>query len=155
VNDFDDEPVNSRPVAPRVLVADDNQLIRRITEALLLRCGALVSLAGNGIEALELLRQETFEVALLDIRMPFVGGLEIVSLVRASPEAYKCVPTFVGMSASPAEEQIQLCLQCGMSDYLCKPVSQSDLAKGLVRWCYLAQSSTLEGSKIERGHEDE
>jgi two-component system, sensor histidine kinase len=122
------------PFPPRVLVADDNRLIREITELQLIQCGAQVSLASNGMEALEQMRRHPFDVALLDIRMPLLGGLGIVTRVRASPKDYQSVPTFVAMSASHEEQQKQQCVQVGMDDYLCKPVSQKDLSEGLARW---------------------
>ena len=151
MNDLNDEPLPLRAVPPRVLVADDNKLIRRITEALLISCGARVSLACNGIEALEQMATSSFDVALLDMRMPFVGGLQIVSTARASPHDYKRLPTFVGMSASPSNDLLELCHQAGMSDFLCKPICKSDLDKGLVRWCYLAQRWMLDELEIARG----
>lgn len=151
MNDLTDEPLPLRADSPRVLVADDNKLIRQVTEALLISCGAQVSLASNGIEALEQLASQSFDVALLDIRMPFVGGLQIVSTVRASPHAYKRLPTFVGVSASPSDDLIQLCLRAGMSDFLCKPVSKEDLTKGLVRWCCSPERVALQELELERG----
>lgn len=109
-----------------------------------------VSLAGNGMEALEKMRKQPFDVALLDIRMPLLGGLELVARVRASPNEFQRVPTFVAMSASHEEHRKQQCVRAGMDDYLCKPVSQKELAEGLVRWCFLAERSMLEGPEDRR-----
>lgn len=120
---------------PRVLVADDNRIIREVIRSQLASIGALVTSAANGFDALEMIRQQPFEVALLDIEMPRISGLEVVRLVRSAPGDYSRVQTFVAMSAATNSQQKQLCFEAGMDDFLGKPFWQKELSERMDRWC--------------------
>lgn len=70
----------------RFLVVDDNEDIRDVFQRLVERAGHLVSTAGDGQEAVEILQVESFDVMLLDLTMPRMNGVDVVRWLRAHPE---------------------------------------------------------------------
>jgi diguanylate cyclase (GGDEF)-like protein len=104
--------------APRVLVVDDNALIRRLVVELLRRVGYAVLEAGDGAEALACFRRNPAQVVITDIGMPRVGGLELLAALRQH-EARPEVILLTGSHASDAEAAVQA-LRLGAHDYIVK-----------------------------------
>jgi adenylate cyclase len=104
-----------------LLVVDDNELNRDMLTRRLERLGYNVSCAENGIEALKLLRTESFDLLLLDIVMPLMDGFEVLEQLKAEP-LLRDIPVIV-LSASDELDHIVKCIQKGAQDYLSKPFS--------------------------------
>ena len=104
-----------------LLVVDDNELNRDMLRRRLERLGYRVSCAENGIEALKLLRTESFDLLLLDIVMPLMDGFEVLEQLKAEP-LLRDIPVIV-LSASDELDHVVKCIQKGAQDYLSKPFS--------------------------------
>ena len=116
----------------RVLVAEDNDINQMIMEELLSSAGIEVTLANNGIIALEMLRQKNFDVVLMDIQMPEMDGLTAAAQIRADPR-YNALPV-LAMTANAMPEHIAESLDAGMNDHLTKPVEPEQLYAALKKW---------------------
>jgi len=125
-------PVRSRP---RVLVAEDNSLNQRVAVGLLRRLGYECDTVGNGLEAMEAVRTGLYQLALLDVSMPDIDGLETARRIRAYEQATGAARLpLVALTAHAYPEDRHRCLQAGMDDFLPKPVSLDALASVLSRW---------------------
>ncbi|HEY4030831.1 MAG TPA: ATP-binding protein [Caulobacteraceae bacterium] len=123
-------PVESGPVADeadavrpelRILVAEDNPVNRKIVQALLSPIGAAIAFANNGVEALEVLETQAFDLVLMDIQMPVMDGVEATRRLRASSGPNAGVPV-VALTANVMEEQCQAYMAVGMNGWTPKPI---------------------------------
>jgi signal transduction histidine kinase/CheY-like chemotaxis protein len=103
----------------RILVADDQEINQMVAQDLLEQAGAVVEIAGDGLEALERLRRERFDCVLLDLHMPRMDGLETIRAIRADSALAGVRVLAATADDSKAEED--RCLGAGMDGFLAKP----------------------------------
>ncbi|MET0660765.1 MAG: ATP-binding protein [Steroidobacteraceae bacterium] len=128
----------------RVLVVEDNKINQQIARELLTRVGVVVTMAGNGLECLELLERETYDAALMDVQMPVLDGLETTRAIRERLKL-TALPV-IAMTANAMEGDRQRCIAAGMNDYLPKPIEAEALLAALARWAVArAQSVSATG----------
>jgi two-component system, sensor histidine kinase len=127
-----DAPEASAVTALRVLAVDDNPLNRRILAAFLELWPVSTSWATNGVEALDLLAQDRFDVVLMDVQMPVMDGLTATRRLRARGGPNRDVPV-LALTANAREEDRQACLAAGMDDFLTKPIRPDALLEALSR----------------------
>ena len=118
------------PEVPLVLVVDDSITVRRVTQRLLQREGYRVSLAADGLQALERLQQERPAVVLSDIEMPRMDGFDLARNIRAD-ESLAGLPIIM-ITSRIAEKHREHAKQLGVNHYLGKPYSEEELLR-LVR----------------------
>jgi len=106
----------------RVLVVDDEPQIRRVMRTTLVARGYMVSTARNGEEALEKVREERFDLVLLDMNMPGIGGMEACRILRSQSD----IPIVI-LSIRNAEKEKVDALDAGADDYVTKPFSMPEL----------------------------
>ena len=106
----------------RILVVDDEPQIRRVMRTTLVARGYMVSTARNGEEALEKVREERFDLVLLDINMPGIGGMEACRIIRSQSD----IPIVI-LSIRNAEKEKVEALDAGADDYVTKPFSMPEL----------------------------
>jgi hypothetical protein len=117
----------------RVLLVEDNPINQRLAERLLKREGCLVTIAGNGLEALTEWGAAAFDLVLMDCNMPELDGLEATRRIRAL-ERERCDRTpIVALTADAMESDRESCLRSGMDDYLSKPIREERLREVLSR----------------------
>lgn len=117
-----------------VLLVDDNLTGQLVAKAILANLGCDVSVAENGAIALEMLKTNRFDLVFMDCLMPVLDGYETTRRIRGGQGgAYAQVP-IVAMTASALPGDREKCLDCGMDDYVCKPVMVHDLRDVLVRY---------------------
>jgi signal transduction histidine kinase/CheY-like chemotaxis protein len=109
-----------------VLVVDDHPVNQEFAIEALRRLGHRVTPAGNGEEALRLLKQQKFDLVLLDIQMPGIDGLEVARHFRAAERPPRT--PIVALTAHTTHEMREKCLAAGFDSILAKPVSQASLA---------------------------
>lgn len=110
---------------PKVLVVEDDEVNLMIAAHVLLREGFDVTQALNGEEAIEMIRQESFDLIFMDIEMPIMDGIEATSLIRQI-ENGKNVP-IIALTAHSIPEKIVEFAQAGMDDHLIKPFDPQKL----------------------------
>ena len=132
----DDRVAPRRAPAPRsaggvrVLMAEDNPINAMLARTLLKREGAVVDHVETGEQALEALGGGEYDIVLMDVRMPGMGGLEAVRTLRA-----RGVKTpVVALTANAFEDDRRACIEAGMDDFLVKPLSLEALRGALARW---------------------
>ncbi len=118
----------------RVLVVEDNAVNQLVARRLLERLGHRVAVAGDGLQALEALGGESFDLVLMDIQMPEMDGLEATRLIRAGALGVRDprVP-IVGLTAHALKGDAEDCLAAGMDGFLTKPVRREQLEAALAR----------------------
>lgn len=104
-----------------VLVVDDNPINRKVIEGLLQRDGHLVTCAESGVEALELLHNQPFDLVFMDIEMPGMDGVVTLQNLRASDAACRDVP-IVALTGNIGSDDIERYRMAGMRDVLAKPI---------------------------------
>ncbi|MEM7479720.1 MAG: Hpt domain-containing protein [Acidobacteriota bacterium] len=119
------------PSAPRILLVDDSLSVRKILGRRLSRMGFDLSVASDGIEAQETLREENFDALVTDLEMPNLNGYELVEWVRQRP-ASKHLPVIV-VTTRTGRKHSELAARLGVTDYLPKPVDEAVLARELRR----------------------
>jgi signal transduction histidine kinase/CheY-like chemotaxis protein len=116
----------------RILLAEDNPVNREVALGLLQRHGHSVTVVTDGAEAVAAARAGGFEVILMDVHMPGMDGTEASRIVRDFPGPAGRVP-IVALSASVLKDEIDICFEAGMDEFLAKPIDPAALAGVLAR----------------------
>ena len=118
----------------RILVAEDNLVNQRVTLHLLRKSGAHVRCVGNGVEALQALAAEAFDVVMMDCQMPEMDGYEATRRIRmgAGGILNAAVP-IIALTAHALASDRDKCIAAGMNDYLSKPIDAVRLHEALTR----------------------
>jgi signal transduction histidine kinase/CheY-like chemotaxis protein len=114
----------------RILLAEDNVVNQKLAMRLLQQMGYRADIASNGVEAIECVQRQTYDVVLMDVQMPEMDGLEASKEITARWEAGKR-PRIVAMTANAMQGDRELCLAAGMDDYLTKPIRVEQLVDAL------------------------
>ena len=135
-------PAAARPVFPariqsraRILLAEDDLTNQQVALAILRKLGLNADIAANGREALDALGKTPYDLVLMDVQMPVLGGLEAAREIRnpESPVPNHAVP-IIAMTARALSTDREQCLAAGMNDYISKPVDPRSLAAALITW---------------------
>jgi CheY-like chemotaxis protein len=120
--------VTAAAFAPlRVLLAEDNPVNERVAVGLLTKRGHRVTVAHNGLEALEAFDRETFDAILMDIQMPMMGGLEATTAIRSRERSRGGRVRIIALTAHAMKRDRERCLDAGMDGYLAKPIDRKML----------------------------
>jgi signal transduction histidine kinase/DNA-binding response OmpR family regulator len=126
----------------RVLLADDNAVNQKVAAHMLKRYGALVHCVGNGIEALQALRDADFDVVLMDCQMPDMDGFEATRRLRNSADSFRNANvTVIALTANALASDREQCLAAGMNDFLSKPIDRQRLEESLLRAVHRGEPS--------------
>jgi PAS domain S-box-containing protein len=118
-----------------VLVVDDNQINRLLINKVLKKWGATADFAENGQEAIDKLEQQkNFDVVLMDIHMPVMGGLEATGVIRSKTDPYFQQLPIIALTASMLSNQMGQIEDAGMNDYILKPFDPKTLFEKLSRY---------------------
>jgi CheY-like chemotaxis protein len=138
------------PVAPapkgrptsqhRILLAEDNSVNQKVALHMLARIGYRADVAANGLEVLEAVRRQTYDIIFMDVQMPEMDGLEATKQLRAAPIADCRRPWIVALTANAMQGDRERCLAVGMDDYITKPIKTPDLAAAIGRAHGLGQA---------------
>jgi PAS domain S-box-containing protein len=116
----------------RILLVEDNTFNQQIALEMLEEAGSSVCLANNGMEALELLRQTTFDCVLMDVQMPLMDGLEATRRIRADPGLADM--RVLAMTATATNEDRVRCIEAGMDDFISKPIQPALMYQTIANW---------------------
>lgn len=104
-----------------VLLVEDSPIIQKVTVGFLDRWGHSVTVAGNGLEALQLCKAQRFDLVLMDIEMPVMNGLQAAAAIREAEPEDDRVP-IIALTAKATKDDREECMAVGMDDYVAKPV---------------------------------
>ncbi|HET8877084.1 MAG TPA: GAF domain-containing protein, partial [Casimicrobiaceae bacterium] len=116
----------------RILLAEDNVVNQKLALRLLQQMGYRADLASNGVEAVESVARQTYDVVLMDVQMPEMDGLEASKAITARFRPSER-PRIVAMTANAMQGDRELCLAAGMDDYMTKPIRVDALVEALAR----------------------
>ena len=115
-----------------VLVAEDNQVNQTVVTAMLARAGHVVDVVASGAEAIEALRQTSYDAVLMDVQMPGMDGVEATREIRSLPGDAGKVPV-IALTANAMAGDRERYLRAGMDDYVSKPIEMPALFGALAR----------------------
>ncbi len=120
---------------PRILLAEDNAINQKIICNLLKNIGYTADVVGDGLKAVQALELGEYDLVLMDCMMPVMNGYEATTTIRDHSSLVRNhqVP-IIAVTANALEGDREKCLECGMDDYLAKPLNKSALAEMLEKW---------------------
>lgn len=131
-------PSSARPVSvtevghidlwgKRILLVEDNEINRKVALGLLAETGCTYQTAANGEEAIQRVGEERFDLVLMDLQMPVMGGIEATERIRALEDTSQARVPIVGLTANAMQGVREECLAAGMDEFLPKPVKRASL----------------------------
>jgi PAS domain S-box-containing protein len=115
----------------RILLAEDNVVNQKLALRLLEQMGYRADLASNGIEAIESLERQIYDVILMDVQMPEMDGLDATREIRKLTSSIQ--PHIIAMTANAMEGDRELCIAAGMDNYISKPIRVNELVDALMK----------------------
>jgi len=116
----------------RILLAEDNVVNQKLALRILQQMGYRADLASNGIEAVESVERQAYDVVLMDVQMPEMDGLEATRRITSKWPAGER-PRIVAMTANAMAGDREMCLAAGMDDYITKPIRVESLVEALMQ----------------------
>lgn len=128
-----------------ILLAEDNAVNQRLAVKILQKYHHNVTVANNGLEAFEQIKKTKYDVVLMDVQMPVMGGFEATAKIREYEREHHLTPTpVIALTAHAMVGDREKCLQAQMDDYLSKPLKQNQLIQTILR------CATLGGALLEQ-----
>ncbi|MEM7535806.1 MAG: AAA family ATPase [Chloroflexota bacterium] len=127
---FDAEMAKRKPL--RILLAEDNVINQKVALGVLKKCGYRADIAANGLEAIDALRRQPYDVILMDIHMPEMDGLTATKQIRQQWRPQE-QPKIIALTADAMEQQKEAYLGAGMDDFVTKPIRVTALMNALQR----------------------
>jgi PAS domain S-box-containing protein len=131
--------VHDESMSLQVLLVEDHPVNQQLATKLLTRWGHQVTVADNGQVALDLLAHRRFDLVLMDMMMPVMGGLQATQRFRAMEQGPRT--PVIAMTAKAMQEDREQCLAAGMDDYISKPIDIAEFQRLVQR--YVPQASAL------------
>jgi CheY-like chemotaxis protein len=114
----------------RILLAEDNVVNQKLAMRILQQLGYRADLASNGLEAVESVERQVYDVVLMDVQMPEMDGLDATRAICARRAAHER-PRIIAMTANAMQGDRDMCVEAGMDDYLTKPIRVERLVEAL------------------------
>jgi two-component system CheB/CheR fusion protein len=115
----------------KILIADDDEINQEFGLLLMKALGYNADIANNGLEVLELLKKQSYNIILMDMQMPEMDGLTTTKMIRESSQTQ---PWIIAVTANVLERDHQRCLEVGMNDYLSKPIMIEDFNHAISKY---------------------
>jgi PAS domain S-box-containing protein len=116
----------------RLLLAEDNLVNQKVALLMLKKLGIKADVATNGLEVMQALERQTYDVVLMDVQMPEMDGFEATKAIRERWKEEK--PHIIAVTAHALEGDRKRCIEAGMDDYISKPVRLEELIEALGRY---------------------
>ena len=131
----------------KILVAEDNTVNQKVVQQLLAHLGYRADVVANGIEVLDALERQNYDVVLMDVQMPLMDGLEATRRLR-SRFGERALPRVIAMTANAMPGDREKCLLAGMNSYVAKPIEVDALRAVLMSGTPLVDKAVLEVSAV-------
>lgn len=119
----------------KILVVEDNKVNQKVIFSMLTKYELTVDMVGNGLEAIEQMKLQNYDLVLMDCQMPIMDGYEATRQLRAEELTSHAAHTpIIALTAHAAVGEREKCLAAGMDDYLSKPIERAKLANILSSW---------------------
>jgi signal transduction histidine kinase/DNA-binding response OmpR family regulator len=115
----------------RILLAEDNAVNQKLALRLLEQMGYRADMVSNGVEAMESLERQIYDVILMDVQMPEMDGLKATRGIRKLTNTIQ--PHIIAMTANAMEGDREMCIEAGMNDYISKPIRVNELVEALLK----------------------
>jgi GAF domain-containing protein/DNA-binding response OmpR family regulator len=115
----------------RILLAEDNTVNQKLALRILEQMGYRADVASNGIEAVESIERQVYDVILMDVQMPEMDGMDATREIRKLLNATQ--PHIIAMTANAMEGDREMCIAAGMNDYVSKPIRVNELVEALMQ----------------------
>ncbi|MFH2059775.1 MAG: ATP-binding protein [Pseudomonadota bacterium] len=112
-----------------ILLVEDNIVNQKVVTSMLKKYGHKMITATNGVQAIELFEKDHFDLILMDIQMPVMGGLEATKKIRIIEKVRASRVPIIALTANAMKGDRQICLAAGMDDYLPKPIDKKKLVE--------------------------
>jgi CheY-like chemotaxis protein/HPt (histidine-containing phosphotransfer) domain-containing protein len=154
------DPTLANRMPLRVLLCDDNLINQKVALRLLQQMGYKSDVANNGIEGLQAIERQPYDLIFMDVQMPGMDGLEATRQIREKQKDtgapghanFKSVAAIVAMTANAMQGDREKCLAAGMDDYLSKPVRPEDVRQIIERWGPRAQVVAAANDGLAASH---
>lgn len=117
----------------RILLAEDNAINALLTRTLLEADGYYVEVVEDGSLAVDAVRANSYDMILMDMRMPNMDGLEATRKIRSLSNEAKATP-IIALTANAFDDDRNACFDAGMNDFMTKPVSAEELQQMVMTW---------------------
>lgn len=129
----EDDSILEEKITGRILFAEDNPTNQLIGKAMLEKLGVMVDLVGNGVEAVDALKERPYDLVLMDIAMPEMDGIQATKIIRKMFSQRNSIP-IIAMTAHAMPGDREKFISEGLDDYLVKPTSNVELARCIRKW---------------------
>lgn len=116
----------------KILLVEDNFLNQKLICLNLIKFGYLIDIANNGMEALDMIKKNRYDLIIMDLMMPLMDGLEATKEIRKYESNLSYSTPIIGLTANTFDADRERCLQHGMNEYMAKPF-EIDLFKYLIK----------------------
>ncbi len=116
----------------KILLAEDNKINQLVAKRFLNRFGFNLDIANDGREAVQMVKDNKYDLILMDIQMPELDGLEATRIIRSKLKGQKKNIKIMAMTASVLKKEIDRCYEAGMDDYIPKPFDPDELYEKIV-----------------------
>jgi two-component system sensor histidine kinase/response regulator len=124
--------VVDRKAAPvNILLAEDNKINQKLITAIIKKAGFKIDIVENGREAVERVKNNSYDLVLMDLQMPEMNGLDAAKAIREA--GFYEIP-IIAMTASAFARDRKMCLDAGMNDFIAKPLKQAELLDMISKW---------------------
>ncbi len=133
-------PSPQKLTGKQLLLVEDNEINQLVAIEILEGLGLVVTIANNGLEAVEQIRRAEFDIVLMDVQMPEMDGYQATALIRAEPRFSAEKLPIIAMTAHALSGEREKALEAGLNDYLPKPINVERLTQVLHKWLKLPET---------------
>lgn len=138
---------------PKILLVDDNLINQKVASQILNKSGCKVEVASNGIEAIEKVKRNKYDIIFMDIQMPEMDGVTATKEIRKL--GIRDLPPILAMTAYSMREDRERFLNAGMDDYIAKPIKANTLIDKVKEWIPMALKIEIQESGVTETTKDE